>query len=194
MVSGGLGRYTQADPIGLRGGVNPFAYGDQNAIRHSDPLGLAVGWSTTKPRPDLNTIVCDGQGNVTIQVPDYGTQNQKECYGECIEKHELSHAADAVAKSPNVCRDRRGRPRQPGLVVWAPESLVYPSEYRAHGVLLDCLHQRRVAATANCDARCEALIDAAIDYTRSCASHTRRRGGKRAIDTAYGLAFGVSVA
>jgi len=36
----GWGRYGQADPIGLRGGVNLFGYGGQNPFSYIDPLGL----------------------------------------------------------------------------------------------------------------------------------------------------------
>lgn len=37
-----LGRYVQADPIGLEGGLNPFLYALGNPLRYSDPLGLDV--------------------------------------------------------------------------------------------------------------------------------------------------------
>ncbi len=38
-----LGRYIESDPVGLKGGLNTFAYVDSNPLFHSDALGLRRG-------------------------------------------------------------------------------------------------------------------------------------------------------
>jgi RHS repeat-associated protein len=57
------GRYTQADPIGLRGGsANLYNYGASNPVSYSDPSGLCMGtgcadlkdiWDATRPKPEV---------------------------------------------------------------------------------------------------------------------------------------------
>ncbi|HRH82386.1 MAG TPA: RHS repeat-associated core domain-containing protein [Thiobacillaceae bacterium] len=96
----GLGRYIQADPIGLAGGLNLYAYVGGNPVSKIDPLGLtgATGTWDTGASSSWN-------GNVT---PGYKEQDwvcsspagilngfacTKQCcieHDECYEKHKCN--------------------------------------------------------------------------------------------------------
>jgi hypothetical protein len=60
-------------------------------------------WSIGDPVAGINTIVCNGSGGITTQLGATGNADQTRCLKDCIESHEQSHRADALAEKANIC-------------------------------------------------------------------------------------------
>ena len=74
LVYGGCmswGIYTQADPIGLRGGLNRFSYVEGNPLSFSDPMGLQRG---PMNRPSTREINRSG-GAIPSAPPSIATNS-----------------------------------------------------------------------------------------------------------------------
>lgn len=60
-------------------------------------------WGVYAPIAGINTIVCDGSGGITTQIGNVGNADATRCLSDCVEAHEQSHRADALAEKANIC-------------------------------------------------------------------------------------------
>ena len=98
------GRYLQPDPIGLEGGMNRFAYVNQNSLDTIDPLGLdSTNWSnTTGGRSRLNFPTNGNWGGKCWSGGQYS------CGGNPIGMAPPTDSADACYQRHDYCYDSCG--------------------------------------------------------------------------------------
>ena len=85
----GRSRFVSEDPIGLRGGLNVFAYAEDNPVKLSDPSGLAVKIDPViGPRGNLWPGVGDQDGECTLPGVVGRLLNKNPCTKKCCQEHD----------------------------------------------------------------------------------------------------------
>lgn len=76
----GWGRYTQADPLGIRASVNVYGYAAANPVGDVDPLGL---WSLDKSCKGFEAPITAAMARAVARIA--------KCGVPCAESHDLLH-------------------------------------------------------------------------------------------------------
>ncbi|MBF5005255.1 RHS repeat-associated core domain-containing protein [Diaphorobacter caeni] len=164
-----LARYITQDPLGFMGGIHMYAYAGNNPLRNIDPLGLREAFAKYgPPAPEVNTVVCDGNGGMKVQVSarQAAVKDAATCgVINCIEVHEKQHVQDLNTLYKNTGELCKGIPAN-AQIGFANACLRYISEIKAYDAGLACLKKLKNKA-------CQDLVQEAIRISEISLSNSK---------------------
>ena len=93
--SSDLGRYVEADPIGIRGGINIYSYVDDRPLAAIDPLGLLITIPFPPLQPNGNIWPGTSPQNFICEFPTDLFLENNPCTQRCCVSHDECFARNS---------------------------------------------------------------------------------------------------